>query len=116
MTNLLEKWVINQVQSQNEYRTLCLCLSREVIVLLLLSCCDGINDQDKTIILLPLSSLHHTSSKEKSLLSFLWRNNHDHFNVESTKLKMAGEMREIDCLSYFKEIRGCEQFSFITWI
>ena len=30
-----------------------LCLTEGVIALLLLSCCEGINDQDKTIILLP---------------------------------------------------------------
>ena len=41
-----------------------LCLSREVIVLLLLSCCDGINDQDKTIILLPsLYTSHHPKKR-----------------------------------------------------
>ena len=52
-----------------------LCLSREVIVLLLLSCCDGINDQDKTIILLPLSYTSHHPKKEKSLLLLKARNN-----------------------------------------
>ena len=54
---------------RNEWRVikwpwiLCLCLSREVIVLLLLSCCDGINDQDKTIILLPLFNTSHLPEK-----------------------------------------------------
>ena len=48
---------------------MCLCLSREVIVLLLLSCCDGINDQDKTVILLPLSSLHHISQRKEFIVS-----------------------------------------------
>ena len=97
-----------------------LCLSREVIVLLLLSCCDGINDQDKTIILLPLSYTSHHPKKEKSLLLLKARNNIQlyHFNLlEKTKLRMTQEeMRNMDCLRYFMGIRGCEQFSFITWI
>ena len=57
-------------QHRNEWRVikwpwiLCLCLSREVIVLLLLSCCDGINDQDKTIILpSPLLNTSHLPEK-----------------------------------------------------
>ena len=68
---------------------LSVCLSREVIVLLLLSCCDGINDQDKTIIQLPPLSIHHVIQKRVYCLS---KGNHcRHLNLESAKLKTDGE-------------------------